>query len=279
MNFRIWNKIDKINNVDATKIINGQNIGEDDVIFLVYGEEDVEQKVVTRIENLDIIKSNYKLDKDLSVEDSISKYFEIEKQQQLDAEKYTKEEQEMKVTVKTLEVDVNNLSEEVTTNSIFTLDLFEMIMVGMSINARAVYPQSVIITYCNAIERGLRTFASVPDFVKGQVAEELINRGYIDSDLEEYLKSLEVEETYPTFKGTNAKTINFGATFDTLNAVSATDEIDGDLTDKIILDGEVDINNAGIYTLTYEVMNLRGFKTTKTRKITVKESVIEDNIE
>lgn len=188
MNFKIWNKIDKINNVDAIEIINGQNIDTDDVIFLVYGEEDVEQKVVTRIENLEIIKSNYKLDKNLSVEDSIIKYFEIQKQQELDAEKYFEEEQEIKETVKTLEVDVTTLTEEVTTNSIFTLDLFEMIMIGMPVNSRTVYPQSVIITYCNAIERGLRTFASVPDFVKGQVAEELVNRGYIDPDLEEYLE-------------------------------------------------------------------------------------------
>ncbi len=189
MNFKIWNKIDKINNVDATKIIEGQNIGEDEVIFLVYGEEDVDQKVVTRIEHLNIIKSNYKLDNDLGVEESIAKYFEIEKQQQLDAEKYQEEEQEMKETVKTLEVDVNHLSEEVTVNSIFTLDLFEMIMVGMTISSRTVYPQSVIITYCNAIQRGLRTFESVPDFVKGQVADELVNRGYSDESLEEYLKS------------------------------------------------------------------------------------------
>ncbi|MFI3210925.1 MAG: DUF5011 domain-containing protein [Peptostreptococcaceae bacterium] len=83
----------------------------------------------------------------------------------------------------------------------------------------------------------------------------------------------EVIETYPVFAGINAKTINFGTSFNNLSGVTATDEIDGDLTKDINVYGEVDVNKAGTYTLTYEVMNLREFKTTKIRKITVKEEI------
>ncbi len=51
----------------------------------------------------------------------------------------------------------------------------------------------------------------------------------------------------------------------------ATDDYDGDITDRVVRSGNVDINTAGEYTLTYSVQDSAGNVTTKTRKFIYKE--------
>ena len=43
-----------------------------------------------------------------------------------------------------------------------------------------------------------------------------------------------------------------------MSGVSAWDEVDGDLTDKITVEGSVDTSKEGEYTLVYSVTNSRG---------------------
>ena len=73
----------------------------------------------------------------------------------------------------------------------------------------------------------------------------------------------------PVIKATD-KTLTVGDTFDPLADVTATDEEDGDLTDKIkILNNEVDMTKPGKYEVTYKVTDNGGASYVKTIKVTV----------
>lgn len=68
------------------------------------------------------------------------------------------------------------------------------------------------------------------------------------------------------------KTITVGDEFDPRADVTATDEEDGDLTDKIeVVKNTVDTKKAGKYEVTYKVTDSDGATRTKTIKVTVKE--------
>ncbi|KIE44458.1 carbohydrate binding domain protein [Clostridium argentinense CDC 2741] len=87
--------------------------------------------------------------------------------------------------------------------------------------------------------------------------------------------------TAPILKGIEDKKIFIGETFDAMEGVTAIDKEDGNLTDKIIVTGNVDTNIAGAYTLIYTVEDSEGLITTKERIITVKEKpdITDDNFD
>ena len=73
----------------------------------------------------------------------------------------------------------------------------------------------------------------------------------------------------PVIKATD-KTIEVGDEFDPRADVTAQDEEDGDLTDKIeILKNDVNVNEPGIYDVTYKVTDTQGASYTTTIKVTV----------
>lgn len=59
--------------------------------------------------------------------------------------------------------------------------------------------------------------------------------------------------------------------------IKATDKEDGDLTDKVAVEGEVDVTKAGVYEITITVQDSQGVVTTKKVKVTVKEKEVEKN--
>ncbi|CZT56491.1 Endo-1,4-beta-xylanase A precursor [Eubacteriaceae bacterium CHKCI005] len=67
--------------------------------------------------------------------------------------------------------------------------------------------------------------------------------------------------------------IQVGDTFDAMEGVTATDDVDGDLTDAIQVEGEVDTQVAGSYDLIYRVSDKAGNEATATRTVVVKETV------
>ncbi|MGD9910121.1 MAG: extracellular solute-binding protein [Candidatus Izemoplasmatales bacterium] len=73
----------------------------------------------------------------------------------------------------------------------------------------------------------------------------------------------------PTLSGVENTTINLNDTFDPLDGVHAVDVEDGDITDKIVVNGSVNTATAGVYTLVYIIEDLDGHETRATRTITV----------
>ena len=59
--------------------------------------------------------------------------------------------------------------------------------------------------------------------------------------------------------------------FDPKAGAAASDEEDGDLTDKILVEGSVNTEKAGEYTLTYSVTDSEGASYTVKRVVTVRE--------
>ncbi|MCY6354529.1 DUF5011 domain-containing protein [Clostridium sp. ZS2-4] len=85
------------------------------------------------------------------------------------------------------------------------------------------------------------------------------------------------ENTKPTILGVSNKTINVGDEFDPKAGITAADKEDGDLTSKIQIEGSVDTSKAGIYTLTYSVLDSKGLTAAETCIVTVKEQVQSDS--
>ncbi|PEP14113.1 S-layer protein [Bacillus toyonensis] len=73
-------------------------------------------------------------------------------------------------------------------------------------------------------------------------------------------------------------TIKVGDSFAPMVGVAATDKEDGDLTDKVTVDGKVDTTKPGTYVLTYTVKDSAGHLATQTQTVTVKEKekTVED---
>ncbi len=91
-----------------------------------------------------------------------------------------------------------------------------------------------------------------------------------------WIESIENDQSNnqaPKLIGLKDQTIEVGDTFDPLEGIYAQDDYDGDITDEIEITGSVDINKAGVYELIYQVADKEGMKTEKIIKITVKETV------
>ena len=87
----------------------------------------------------------------------------------------------------------------------------------------------------------------------------------------------ELEGSYPvlTLIGEKTKTIPQGSKY-TEQGYKAIDEYDGNVTDKVIVTGNVDTNKPGTYKLTYSVTNSRKKESKETRTIIVNESADVD---
>lgn len=73
-------------------------------------------------------------------------------------------------------------------------------------------------------------------------------------------------------KGEKQMTVIKGKPFED-PGYTAHDSIEGDLTDKVIVEGKVDSNTIGTYTITYRVSNSNKAKTERTRTVTVIEDL------
>lgn len=80
----IWNKIDKINGIDANYYIKELNIRDNDEVFLIGESLDT----VNIIEISRIIKLNYNLDPGLSVEEVAQEYLKIKQREEESSKDY-----------------------------------------------------------------------------------------------------------------------------------------------------------------------------------------------
>lgn len=103
-----------------------------------------------------------------------------------------------------------------------------------------------------------------------KILQKVLDKTYID------INTVNLEITYlaPEILGATNQEIAYGAKFDALEGVSATDTEDGDLTASIVVEGDVDTSVAGDYTVTYSVTDSRGLTTSLSITVTVLEEVI-----
>ncbi|KAA8822902.1 immunoglobulin-like domain-containing protein, partial [Bifidobacterium vespertilionis] len=80
------------------------------------------------------------------------------------------------------------------------------------------------------------------------------------------------DTTAPVFAGVEDASVAFGADFDPLAGVTASDDVDGDVTGSVKVSGSVDTSKPGVYELTYTVADAAGNTATAKRKVTVKEA-------
>lgn len=81
----------------------------------------------------------------------------------------------------------------------------------------------------------------------------------------------------PVLAGITHEDIFIGQAFDPLAGVSAKDNIDGNITRKIVVAGKVNTKKAGKYTLTYTVYDKAKNKAMAVRTITVIKDTVEPN--
>lgn len=80
-----------------------------------------------------------------------------------------------------------------------------------------------------------------------------------------------VDEVKPVIEGVSTAEITIGGTFDPLDGVTATDDVDGDLTSAIVVSGDtVNTNRAGDYIVVYTVSDAAGNEAVKQRVVSVK---------
>lgn len=79
-------------------------------------------------------------------------------------------------------------------------------------------------------------------------------------------------------KGFSNMTVRLGDTYEDKGA-TAEDEKDGDLTDKIVTEGEVDTSKEGTYKITYKVSDSKGNEAVKERIVNVKQQLVYSEVE
>ncbi len=78
----------------------------------------------------------------------------------------------------------------------------------------------------------------------------------------------------PTFAGVADKSVRQWFPFNPLDGVTASDVEDGDLTSAIVVEGTVNVNTVGVYTITLSVTDSGNKTTTVTFQVTVATSVL-----
>lgn len=108
MMYKIWNKEDKIDGIDACYIIDSLGIKPDDEVFLILDNTGS----VNFIEISRIIKSVYGLDAHLSVEEVAEEYIRIRENEKLQNENGKKEAEDLLNRLAALEEENAMLKEE-----------------------------------------------------------------------------------------------------------------------------------------------------------------------
>lgn len=82
-----------------------------------------------------------------------------------------------------------------------------------------------------------------------------------------------IDNVAPVVEGIQDVTIALNEQFDTKRNVTAIDNIDGDITNLIVIEGKVDTTKVGTYEIIYKVADKAGNVTVIKRKVTVKSGV------
>jgi hypothetical protein len=79
-----------------------------------------------------------------------------------------------------------------------------------------------------------------------------------------------------TLLGAATVTLTVGASYQDAGA-TAIDDVDGDISDRIVVDNPVDANSVGTYTVTYTVSDIAGNSTSATRTVVVRQAPVTND--
>ena len=108
MNYKIWNKKEKINNVDAEYVIESLKIRDTDEVFLILDNVDE----VQAIEISRIIKGVYNLDANLTVDEVAKEYIRIKEEEKLQAERSIANTEDQSKKIANLETAILEMMQE-----------------------------------------------------------------------------------------------------------------------------------------------------------------------
>ena len=108
MRYKIWDREEKINNVDAEYIINSLNVRETDGVFLIIDHLDE----VQAIEIDRIIKGVYNLNANLTVEEVAQEYIKIKEEEKLQVSRQAINMEEQSMKISNLETSILQMIQE-----------------------------------------------------------------------------------------------------------------------------------------------------------------------
>ncbi|MGF2716796.1 immunoglobulin-like domain-containing protein, partial [Bacillus cereus] len=116
----------------------------------------------------------------------------------------------------------------------------------------------------------------VSQFDTKELGEKKVNVSVSDSSKNVTTKEIAlhvVDKVKPELNAEN-KSVFVGDSVNLLNGVTAKDNVDGDITSEIKVEGNVDTNKAGTYDITYKVVDKSNNETTKSIQVDVKEKQV-----
>lgn len=175
MKYKIWDKKEQINGVEASYFIDSLKIKENDGVFLILDSQDNVQAVeIDRI-----IKGVYELDSNLTIEEVAQRYIEIKEEEKLEAQKSLYEQQIMSEKIDTLEDDNSTLKAKIQaqedtmlSNMLAHTETFEMLLALTPAtadmrNVKAVSNMAKI--YSALVEKGKKNIEEVPQVIREQM--------------------------------------------------------------------------------------------------------------
>ncbi|MCC0781711.1 DUF5011 domain-containing protein [Clostridioides sp. ES-S-0108-01] len=140
-------------------------------------------------------------------------------------------------------------------------------------------------------ELDLRDGVTAIDDIDGDLTDSIVIEGVVDNTIpgdnnivyavEDKSKNKStvnrvitvVDNIAPILSGVEDCTVEYGSTFDSKAGVTANDNIDGDLTSKIVIEGVVNTSVLGEQILTYKVSDVANNEASAVRKVTVVDTV------
>ena len=108
MRYKIWDREEKINNVDAEYIINSLNVRDTDGVFLIIDHsEEVQCIEIDRI-----IKGVYNLDTNLTTEEVAQEYIRIKEEEKLQASRQDVNMEDQSMKISNLETLILQMTQE-----------------------------------------------------------------------------------------------------------------------------------------------------------------------
>lgn len=181
MNYKIWDKQEKINNVEASYFIDSLNIRDTDGVFLILDTQDN----VQAIEIDRIIKGVYELDSNLTTEEVAKEYIRIKEEEKIQSQNFIDLQTEMSERIISLEKENDQLKtkiqeqEDITLSSMLSqTEMFEM-MLNFAPNNISLDNTNTLLNmkkiYSILIKKGIKNIDEVPMIIKNKMSDIIAN--------------------------------------------------------------------------------------------------------